>query len=62
VTVQVSAVPEQAPVHPVKTAFAPGCAVNVTCVPAGRVTVQLSEQLLVLPLRVALIVPEPVLR
>jgi hypothetical protein len=60
VTVQVVAVPLQAPDQPVNTPFASGWAVSVTSVPAGRVMLQaVPVHVAASPLTVARTVPGP---
>jgi len=50
-------VPVHAPLHPPKEKPAAGVAVNVTCVPAGKVLVQVVPQLI--PAGLLVTVPEP---
>ncbi|HZP62141.1 MAG TPA: hypothetical protein VFB28_01895 [Terriglobales bacterium] len=57
VTVQ-AAVPLQAPPHPLKTAFAPGVAVSVTCVLGVKLVLHELPQLI--PAGVLVILPLPV--
>ncbi|PYX86284.1 MAG: hypothetical protein DMG68_15890 [Acidobacteria bacterium] len=56
-TVQVSVVPEQAPLHPAKPTPGPGATVSVTDVPLGKVALHVVPQLI--PPGVLLTVPFP---
>lgn len=59
-SVQVGEVPVQEPLQFRNSPFGPGWAVNITCVPAGWLMVQLMAQLVGLPFTVAVMVPGPI--
>jgi hypothetical protein len=59
VTRQLVLFPLQAPLHPPKDAFAPGTSFSVTCVPGGKLALQVGGQLIPPELLVTVPVPVP---
>jgi len=59
VTTQVGLVLQLAPVQPANVEFAPGVAVSVTCVPRGKLTLQVAVRQL-MPAGLLVTVPVPV--